>query len=358
LALALLAVAILSGSWLVVRGLDDPWPARAVLKTPGGTSLVEFSPDSRTCLTGGEGGITLWDIATGRKGETWAIEGNQPMLWGVFSPDGRTFAAIVGDPTNPLSIHLIDATTGRTRANFSTGFTNVCDIKFVDDGRTLRTFLGDFADLKEVVTWDASTGLKLSSRPFSAPTKQYGITTISDDGRTLVIASNASSNVELWDLDADRSLGTVINPRSTSVVSWGGVDLTSDGRSMAIARDDGTIEIWDLPGRTLRTTLKINQSGFLPSTLEFSPDGRTLAVEIVADPEASIVGQIREVIRAQLNAMPERDTKAMVLDIATGQRLAWTSTSGTPCFSPDGRTIATQEGEDSVKLRDAPGPSK
>jgi WD40 repeat protein len=355
--LALLAIAMLIGIWSFLLNQRDPWPARAILKTPLDTWPLAFSPDGRAFLTSGEGGITTWEVATGRKKGLWAVEGDRSAVGGIFSPNGRTFAAAAYSRSKPLAISLIDTDSGRTRATLSTQFRSVYALRFADDGRTIRAFLGDGKDLKEVVTWDAETGQEVSNRPLTAPTKA-GITTISADGRTMAIGPNQALAVQLWDLDADRPLGSVMNTKSTSVVSWGGIGLTPDGRSLAVAREDGTIELWDVPTRSLRRTLAGNRPGFTSSGLRFSPDGRTLAADSRYRPVTSL-GQISEGIRRSLVGRRQvdaevADAEVIVMDLATGERLARAPTAIHPHYSPDGRTIATRERDLSVKLRDLP----
>jgi WD40 repeat protein len=193
-------------------------------------------------------------------------------------------------------------------------------------------------------------------RPLSAPTKA-GITTISADGRTMAIGPNRALAVQLWDLDADRPLGSVMNPRSANVVTWGGIGLTPDGRTLAVAREDGTIELWDVPTRNLRKTLAGNRAGFTSAGIRFSPDGRTLAADSRYRPVTTL-RQIAEGIRRSLGGQREADPEVIILDLATGERLARGPTSIHPYYSPDGRTIATRERDFSVKLRDLPGPSR
>ncbi len=350
--LALLALALLICVGISIRGSFDEWPARAILKTPRDTWPLAFSPDGRTFLTSGAGGITSWDVASGRKRDLWAIDGDRGAGMGAFSPDGRTFAAAGASRPQATSIELIDTTSGRSRASLSTRFPSIYALRFADDGRTLRAFLGEPFDLKEVVTWDVETGQETSSRPLSAPTKG-GITAISADGRTLAIGPINRMAVELWDLDADRSLGSVANLKSTSSVIWGGIGLTSDGRTLAVAREDGTIELWDVPTRSLRSTLPGHAPGFTYSGLRFSPDGRTIAANSHYQP-TSTIGQIQTSLWRSAGFAGRDDSGVVVLDIATGKRLARTSTAIHPFYSPDGRTMATRERDFSVKLRDLP----
>jgi WD40 repeat protein len=349
--LILLAVAALLGGWSLLWSFHDPWPARATLRTPVNTWPLAFSPDGRTFLTSGGEGITRWDVATGRKeGKPWTLGADQSAIGGEFSPDGRTFASVGYSGPKTLSIHLIDAATGRFRASLPVDATSLYALRFADGGRTLKAFLGDAPALEQVVTWDVETGREVSRLPLSAPTKT-GIATISADGKTLAVGSKGRSVVELWDLQTDRALGSVMNPRSFSPVTWGGVGLTSDGRTLAVAREDGTLELWDVPTLTLRATHSVKRSA---SGLKFSPDGRTLAADSYPLAATSTFGQINQDLWQRLGGKRENQAEVVVLDVATGRRLARAPQSIHPHYSPDGRTVATRERDLSVKLRDLP----
>lgn len=49
-------------------------------------------------------------------------------------------------------------------------------------------------------------------------------------------------------------------------------------------------------------------------------------------------------------------TEVIILDLATGERLASSDTSIFPFYSPDSRTIATRDIDGPVRLRDIPEP--
>src|SRR6185437_6291700 len=70
------AIALLAGLWLP-SFRESEWTTRAVLRTPGDTWPMAFSPDGRTFATSGGGGITLWDVATGGRRATWGVPDGQ-----------------------------------------------------------------------------------------------------------------------------------------------------------------------------------------------------------------------------------------------------------------------------------------
>ena len=355
--LTLLTLAGLIGGWAVLAWLYEPWAVRATLKTPVDTWPLAFSPDGRDFLTSGEGGITRWDVATGDKeGEPWAIPGGESAFHGEFSADGRSFAAICATRGQTITINLFDARTGRVRWSHPVPFRTGWGLRFVDNGESLRGFLGDVTKpgvAMTAITWDAATGRELTNRTLKVPIKST-IGMISADGRTLALGPAGKVAAEVWDLEADRSLGSMMKPSATSIVHWGGIGLSGDGRTLAVGREDGSLELWDVPTQTLKATHSV---GLRLSLIRFSPDGRTLAAN--ADPvrEGSTVAQIQLAFQ-QLIGQIRRDLgDIIVLDIATGRRLARASNAFHPHYSPDGRTIATRQSDLSVKLRDVPDPA-
>src|SRR5207248_857084 len=132
----------------------DEWPARAVLKTPGDTWPLAFSPDGRTFLTSGDGDITPWDTTTGLPGKLWPIKDQKFAVTGAYSPDGETFAVAIFRHPELVAIHLIDTTSGSTNATLKTQHPTIYNLAYTPDGRSLKAFLGDSGHLKEVATWD------------------------------------------------------------------------------------------------------------------------------------------------------------------------------------------------------------
>ncbi len=363
----LLAMTVsLAGVCLSNRWRVDPWPTRAVLRAPNGALPLAFSPDGKTFLTTGRGGIYAWDAASGGKGQTWSMKsGGSPQVW-AFSPDGRTFAIASVAYPGPLSIELFDTSTGRTRATLGISRQTILHLAYAADGQTLRAFLGDEplvkgcgtwnsacgSDLNEVVTVDVATGRQISSRPLTAPTRA-AITAISADGRTLAL-SDRMKPVLLWDLDADRAIGTLANPATTSKVNSPGLSFSQNGQTLAIGRMDGTIELWDVSTLRLMKTLPSLTGDFCFTSIQFSPDGHNLALTGYLWGRKSSLATIHEESCRILGMSPKYDAVFLVQDIATGRRLTGVAHSTRPYFSPDGRTIATQEPNSSTALRDIP----
>ncbi len=355
-AVVLAAAAMLAlGGWVAYRGLADPWPARAVLRGPDNTWPLGFSPDGRTFLTSSPEGITPWDVATGREGGMPRKLGSPGIATlGAFSPDGGTLAVAVVVGRSPAAIELIDVASGRNLATVSTNYPTIYHLGFDADGRGLRAIMGGGAGALEVVTWDAATGRPTSTRPIAFPVGKKFVVA-SPDGRSLAYCPPRGSVVELWDLDGDRSLGALSHPTSTRLVSWGGLGFSADGRTLAVGHEDGRVELWDVRTRRLLRTIPAHSDGYAASMIRFSPDGRTLVSGGRHRRGGSALVQIRREFFGSMTG-PDRGPRdeLVVMDVATGRRLARAVSAIHPFFTPDGRTVATCEGDLGVKLRDVP----
>ena len=122
--------ALFTVPWMMFSGRNE-WPAKVTLRAPGGAWPLAFSLDSRTFATSNVDGITLWDVDNGRKRATWGVAGAQV---GAFSPDGQIVAVALSNYPDPTTIALIDVDTGRMNFSWSTQYTCVFDLAFLENG--------------------------------------------------------------------------------------------------------------------------------------------------------------------------------------------------------------------------------
>lgn len=367
LALALVEIVLPLTIWPLFRDWPDYWPARVVLSGPDVYVPLGFSPDGRTFLTYNEGGITPWDATTGRKGSAWEDQGF--VVSGAFSPDGRTFAAPTHQTAKLRTIELIDTTTGRSRASIPTTFLHPA---FDEEGRTLRAYqIGE--GVTEIATWDASTGQPISTRAINVPPKKDSAT-LSRDGRLMAFVVKQADAIQLWDVEANRSVGNLYGPAgvATYVKTYArGLAFTADSRLLAALRADGRIDLWDVPARKLLKTLPAPSDGSRYGEIKLAPDGRTLASSVFQrQKEVSSVDRIWDNVYYQLfgrEIRQEQSYAVFVVDIATGRQIARVSSSHSPIFSPDGRSLATRRvvndiaarrADIRIKIHDLPDPTK
>jgi WD40 repeat protein len=349
----LLLCTFLALPWLITWRREEPeWLAQVVLK--GDVWPLTFSPDSRMFATGSARGISLWDSETGRHRTDWNDFDGKRVPAGTYSPDGRTFAAFLYSEHSPATVALIDVDSGRTRVFMPTRHNAIYNLAFAADGQSLRAVLGEVGNVKEVVLWDVATGKETSSHPLTCSVVQCD-TAVSADGRLLAAAPFSGKTIRIWDLDADREIARLTNP-ATAVELARGLAFSDDSQTLAISREDGSFELWDLPARRLKTALPGHTRGYVSNGIRLAPDGRTLASRGEYLRPASFPDGLRiAAVRAVKGQTWWPGSEVIVVDVMTGKRLARDSTAVHPSFSPDGRTIATFNRDYTVRLRPTPG---
>ncbi|MET8001879.1 serine/threonine-protein kinase [Nonomuraea glycinis] len=181
-----------------------------------------------------------------------------------------------------------------------------------------------------VTHWDVPSRRLLAMYPTPS-----GTAALSADGRYAETAAGRRVAVS-GGLPAAEATFTITNGDRTSLyarnrpvfeVVGGQVALSADGRRAAVSSQDGRVELWDVPGRAVSSTVQVppRTDGAAPA-LTFSPDGRLLAV---ADAKPSLIGESG----SRAHTLPGSDAGPL----------------GAPAFSPDSRLLAIPS-EEGVRL--------
>ncbi len=141
-----------------------------------------------------------------------------------------------------------------------------CSIDFSPDGELLAS-IGNGADL---ILWDVTSGKKVNTIKGN-----FGSFSFSPNGKQLATTYN---EVKLWDIRNPKEITQVATlpfNEAGRVNSWAcAVDISPDGKLIAIGYAHGTINVWDLQTKQLVKTLKTSLLEI--EFLKFSPDNKFL----------------------------------------------------------------------------------
>jgi WD40 repeat protein len=387
-----LAAAILLACDLTLGGADlmgappdrfgDPLPegALALLGTTrfrqglAVTSRALFSRDGKKIASAGtEHGVYLWDAVTGRLLRRLTDHTLENAL--AFSPDGKLLAA-----EHNMQPALFDAASGARLSFFhegSAGEVGLASVAFGPDSRSVAIahFQGGISvwdvDARSrcrmryekqrldarcvafaprgkllasagkdgvVYLWDPATGNELGR--LSGHERPVSTVAFSPNGR-LLASSGEDHTVRLWEV-AGRKVIRVLDDRalvwkqgqpgvaipSVGIRARSTLAFSPDGKTLATGHGDGTVILWDVrKGEEVR---RWHAHHFTPSSLDFSPDGRTLL------------------------SMAYWESVPRVWDVATGKEVLPLAGHDAPVddlyFSADGKSLRSL-GRDMVLLR-------
>ena len=218
------------------RRIGEPFSAHS-----GAVSALAFSHRNDRIASGGaDGSVHVWDVATQRLLSSLQAKHATPVSRLVFSRDDKTIASVGDEGT----IMVWDAATGQLLGEAINDFpASAGRFALSPDGATLA-----LPDRKRVVLWDVKAG-GVWGEPLEGHDADIEKVVFSPDGAMLA-TGRADGMVFLWDLarkDAD------VPEKPIPAVSGSVVDLefSPDGKTLAVAGNLGTgeVSLWDIATR-------------------------------------------------------------------------------------------------------------
>jgi WD40 repeat protein len=307
---------------------------------------VAFSSDGRTVASGdSDGTIRLWDAGNHRQ-IGHALFGHTGVVYSVgFSPDGKTLVSAGADGTVRLWNVRMQRQMGQALLDRKTA---TYRIAFSPNGRTIATSGGD----RTVWLWDIRT------RERRGPLRVDGngaALAFSPDGR---LATADATKIVLWDVGAQPPRGHLFSTNGSAV--WA-LAFSKDGRTLATAGTDGTVQLWDVqsPGKRGRPlpgdhgTVYDIAFGRNETLATAGADGTVRLWDAATRqqrgrPLNGHVGAVLSIAFAangRLVASAGRDTTVRLWDARRSREPSRRIATGLPtaddvAFSPDGRTLA------------------
>jgi WD40 repeat protein len=236
---------------------------------------VAYSPDgSMAAAATSLGVIWIWDTATGQEltrlnynpggGErSGAYHDGISITRVVLSPDGRTLAAGTGGYMTSGGTVLLWDVEQRIEIGRLPGSGSMLDMAYSPGGSLLAAVSASSGlRIWDTATWQSVDLLEDYSQ------EAYSVD-FDPQGTTLAVGNGGT--VYLWDIAADEKINELENEAFVHDITY-----SADGSLLAVACDNGNVQIWDVTQGELLTVLE-GHTDSSAIVVTFSPDGMLLA---------------------------------------------------------------------------------
>ncbi|HKX61262.1 MAG TPA: hypothetical protein VJS65_05450, partial [Verrucomicrobiae bacterium] len=221
-----------------------------------------------------DGKVEIWSLTNGTKVAEWSAHAGDIGAI-TFSPDGKHLAT----GSTKGEVKLWDFRTRSELAQFEPGKGRMYGLAFSPDGATLA---GSILN-RRVWLWDAGTRKEIQ---LDGSEGDMSFVAFSGTGKLLVATTVELNEARLWELPSGKQAGVL----KGHVAAISAAAFSADGKILATGGMDRKVKLWDVATRQELATFPL---GIPIPTLDFSPDGRILAVG-----DLSSVGHGIQVLRA------------------------------------------------------------
>jgi len=359
---------------------------------------LAFSPDGNNLASAGaEGNIILWNPSTGYMTQA-PYKAHERYIYSIaFSPDGKSLASASEDHTvkvwnvktakpelvaslaHPEAVHAVAFSPDGTRlASAGTDhIVRIWDVRTLKDPKLLQghneavhtvsfsadnKWLASAGDDNKIILWDAKTFKMKGSIPL-AEKKDFPVCRVlfSRDSKS-VLASSTNGAITKWDCATpEKKTPKRFDDHFQGVY---GMDLSET--QLASASVDGTVKLRSPEGGEIKVLTGYGEPAY---SAAFSPNGNMLAAGftdgVIAVWDLSQISPIVKRLDTEMNGIavgPGGKTLAVaqgnsvvVWDVEQGKWLTPALTRNTTAvwcvaISPDGETLASGSGDETVRL--------
>ncbi|MBK5292974.1 MAG: WD40 repeat domain-containing protein [Acidobacteriia bacterium] len=228
---------------------------------------VAFSPDGKWLAAAGgkpakQGEVKIWNVV--ERSVAFTLQGHDDCIYAaVFSPDGKTLATASYDKL----IKLWDTATGQQVRTLKDHIDAIYALAFTPDGRRLISGAAD----RSIKVWNPATGERL----FTMSEALDGINTIAiSPAGNMVAAGGLDKSIRIWKIEENSATllqSLMAHEDAILKLAW-----SPDGKTLVSFAADRTLKVLRASDLSEVRLMK-NQSDWAFG-VEFSPDGKSLAV--------------------------------------------------------------------------------
>jgi len=272
--------------WNIATGVYKDLPTSAT----AGVNTLAYSPNGSELAVAGNSGsmgvLELWDVGSGTLLKTLSTGQIYVINTLSFSPNGKLIAD-GGFNASGGMLELWNVSTGKRSALSTSDVQGVFSLAFTPDSKTIADSGSSSTGSNTIEMWNVLTG-KLTGTLESTESDVYAVA-FSPDGKTLAdggIGANSSGNsvgmLELWKVATaklEKSLTSAANSGIDGVVFSPDGKTLADGGSgtSATVQSFGVLELWNVSTYKLTESLDTTTNGGGVYSLAFSPNGKTIA---------------------------------------------------------------------------------